>query len=76
MIILKSESENPTGKRKKKMLMIRNMVQIHDEQQSIQMTISHRDTHKNTERGRGRTKSICLLHKSSDFYNVKTNLKI
>ena len=30
------------------MMMMRNMVQIHDEQRSIQMTISHRDTHKNT----------------------------
>ena len=29
-------------------MMMKNMVQIHDEQQSIQMTISHRDTHKNT----------------------------
>ena len=26
----------------------KNMVQIHDEQRSIQMTISHRNTHTNT----------------------------
>ena len=30
------------------MMMIKNMVQIHDEQRSIQMRILHRDTHKNT----------------------------
>ena len=30
------------------MMMMRNMVQIHDEQRSIQMKISHRDMHKNT----------------------------
>ena len=30
------------------MMMMKNMVQIHDEQRSIQMTISHRDAHKNT----------------------------
>ena len=28
--------------------MLMNMVQIHDEQQSIEMTVSHRNTHKNT----------------------------
>ena len=26
----------------------RDMAQIHDEQRSIQMTVSHRDTHENT----------------------------
>ena len=46
MIILKSEPK-PDDRRKKKMMM-KNMVQIHDEQRSIQMTISHRDTHINT----------------------------
>ena len=30
------------------MMMMKNMVQIHDEQRSIQMTILHRDTHRNT----------------------------
>ena len=29
-------------------MMMKNMVQIHDEQRSIQMTISNRNTHKNT----------------------------
>ena len=29
-------------------MMMKNMVQIHDEQRSIQITISHRNTHKNT----------------------------
>ena len=50
MIILKSES-NPDesgGKRKEKNDDDKNMVQIHDEQRSIQMTISQRDMHKNT----------------------------
>ena len=28
------------------MTMMKNMIQIHDEQRSIQMTISHRDTQK------------------------------
>ena len=28
-------------------MMMENMVEIHDEQRTIQMTISHRDTHKN-----------------------------
>ena len=30
------------------LMMMENMVHIHDEQQSIQMTILRRDTHKNT----------------------------
>ena len=30
------------------LMLMKNMVQIHDEQRSIQMTVSHRDTHKNT----------------------------
>ena len=30
------------------MMMMKNVVQIHDEEQSIQITILHRDTHKNT----------------------------
>ena len=30
------------------MITTKNMVQIHDEQRSIQMTIVHRDTHKAT----------------------------
>ena len=30
------------------MMMMKNMVQIQDEQGSIQMTISHIETHKNT----------------------------
>ena len=29
-------------------MMMTNMVQIHDEQRSIQMTILHRDTYTNT----------------------------
>ena len=36
------------GATKMMMMMMKNMVQIHDEQRSIQMTISHRDTHKDT----------------------------
>ena len=46
MIIL--ELEPKPDDRRKIIMMIRNMVQIHDEQRSIQMTISHRDTHKTT----------------------------
>ena len=48
MIILKSESK-PDGGRggggggRGLMMMIKNMVQIHDEQRSIQMTMLHRD---------------------------------
>ena len=30
------------------MMMMKNIVQIYDELRSIQRTISHRDTHKNT----------------------------
>ena len=51
MIIL-NQSQNPTiGKKeekKKKMMMMRNMAHIHDEQRSVQMTISHRDAHTKT----------------------------
>ena len=36
-----------TRRQKKMMMMMRNMVQIHDEQRNIQMTVSHRNTHTN-----------------------------
>ena len=56
MIILKSESKPDEGEKKEKKEKKnddnKNMVQIHDEQRSIQMTILHRYiyiyTHKNT----------------------------
>ena len=48
MIILKSESKPDERKKIIIIMMIKNMVQIHDEQRSIQMTILHRDIHKNT----------------------------
>ena len=53
MIILKSESKPDERKiivknKNKNNDDDKNMVQIHDEQRSIQMTISHRDIHKNT----------------------------
>ena len=45
MIILTSEPKPEVRKKyKMMMMMMRNMVQI----QGIQMTISHKDTHKNT----------------------------
>ena len=49
MIILKSESK-PDEREKKNIYNDddKNMFQIHDEQRSIQMTILHRDIHKNT----------------------------
>ena len=34
-------------RRQEKIIMMKNIVQIHDEQRIIQMTISHRDSHKN-----------------------------
>ena len=47
MIILKSEPK-PDDRRRQKMMM-KSMIHIHDEQRSIQITISpHTDTHRNT----------------------------
>ena len=48
MIILKSEPkpDDRREKEKEKMMVMKNMVQVHDEQRSIQMTILHRDTHR------------------------------
>ena len=44
LIILKSESKPDGGEKKKKKINDdKNMVQIHDEQRSIQMTMLHRD---------------------------------
>ena len=40
------ERERTRRQRKKMMMMMKNMVQIHGEERNIQMTISHRDTHK------------------------------
>ena len=37
-----------TRRQTKMMMMMKNMVQVHDDQRSIQMTISDRNTHKNT----------------------------
>ena len=55
MLILKTEpkpDDRKNNNTKNKiiiiMMMMKNMVQIHDEQGSIQMTILHRDIHKNT----------------------------
>ena len=51
MIILKSESkpdEREREKKEKKNDDDKNMVQIHDEQRSIQIKLSRRDTDKST----------------------------
>ena len=48
MIILKSEPKPDDIKYFFNDHDHKNMIQIHDEQRSIQMTISHRDTHKTT----------------------------
>ena len=44
------------------MTMMKNMVQIHDEQRSIQMTILHRDAHRNT----GQTSTVIIDNGSKD----------
>ena len=48
MMILKSEPKHDMTTDKILMMMMRNMVHIHDEQRSIQIKMSHRDTDKSS----------------------------
>ena len=47
LIILKSEPK-PNNRNKLMMMIMKNMFQIHTEQRSIQLTVSHRNTHTKT----------------------------
>ena len=40
-MISKSQLKHADRKREKEMMIMRNMVQLHDEQRSIQITVSH-----------------------------------